>query len=128
MDFNKESRSLLLKFGISSFLTGTFLPLTILALKNNDARWACLYSALTTFFASYTFLNHAELTENRRILHDEMVNAENIYQNKMGHIHTRHYMNDIAKFMMAGFEQIAEQYFTTTQESQNALPNDKNQQ
>lgn len=108
--FDQEYRPLMLKLGISSFLTGAFLPLTVQALRNNDTRLACLYSALTTFFGSYTFLKHAELAENRRVLHDEMFIADDIYQTKMGHIHTRHYLNDIAKFMMAGFEQMAERF------------------
>lgn len=113
-EFNKEYRLLMIKLGLSSFLTGAFLPLTIQALRNNDTRLACLYSALTTFFGSYTFLKHSELAENRRVLHEEMFIADNIYQNKMGHIHTRHYMNDIAKFIMAGLEQLAEKYASET--------------
>lgn len=104
----------MLKLGFSSFLTGAFLPLTVQALRNNDTRLACLYSALTTFFGSYTFLKHAELSENRRVLHEEMFNADDIYQTKMAHLHTRHYMNDIAKFIMAGLEQLAEKYAPKT--------------
>lgn len=112
--FAQEYRPLILKLGLSSFLAGAFLPLTYNALQSNNTRWACLYSALTTFFGSYTILKHSELSENRRVLHEEMFNADRVYQTKMAHIHTRHYMNDIAKFMMAGFEQIAERFSITT--------------
>lgn len=111
--FEQEYRPLMLKLGIASFLTGIFLPLTIQAVQNNNTRFACFYSALTTFCGSYTFLKHAELAENRRVLNEEMFTADRIYQNKMAHIHTRHYMNDIAKFMMAGFEQLAERFLAS---------------
>ncbi len=120
--FAQEYRPLILKLGLASFLTGAFLPLTVTAVQRNDTRLACLYSALTTFFGSYTFLKHSELAENRRVLHEEMFNADRVYQTKMAHIHTRHYMNDIAKFMMAGFEQLAEKYLTTTDETVDSKP------
>lgn len=115
--FAQEYRPLIVRLGLSSFLTGAFLPLTVNALQRNDTRLACLYSALTTFFGSYTFLKHSELAENRRVLHEEMFTADRVYQNKMGHIHTRHYMNDIAKFIVAGLDEIAQKYLTAHDES-----------
>lgn len=108
--FHNQYGPLILKLGFASFATGTFLPLTYQAIKSNNTGLACLYSALTTFFGSYTVLKHAELAENRRVMHEEMFIADQVFQTKMGHLHTRHYMNDIAQFMMAGIEQLAEKY------------------
>jgi len=112
--FDREHQPLLCKLGVSSFLTGIFLPLTVQALQQNSIRLACLYSALTTFFGSYTLLKHGELKENTRILHEEMFNADRIFQDKMAHLHTRHYMNDIAKFMMTRLEELASAYMPRT--------------
>lgn len=111
--FANQYGALILKLGLASFATGTFLPLTYQAIKSNNTGLACMYSALTTFFGSYTVLKHAELAENRRVMHEEMFTADHVFQTKMGHIHTRHYLNDIAKFMMAGFEQMAEKYLAS---------------
>lgn len=98
----------LCKIGITSILTGIFVPLAISALKTDDLKLACVYSGLAALTGYLTVLQHCELMEDRRIWHTQIMDADHLFNQKMDHIHTRHYLNDIAKYMMGRLEEIAQ--------------------
>lgn len=111
--FSKEYKPAICKLGLSAALTGLLIPIIYQKVRQNQTIMACFYSALATASGFFSLLQFAELMEDRRVMNDKIARADRMYHDKMDHIHTRHYMNDIAKFMMTGFEDLAEKYFST---------------
>lgn len=121
--FSQEYIPTVVKTSLASIAFGILLPLAIQATKNDKTALACLYSGLASFAGYFTLLKHAELMAFKKTCDLGIADADRVYHKKLAHIHTRHYLGDIAKFQMARLEEIVKEYL-----AQNALPNDKNQQ
>ena len=106
--FMKSYFSSIQRLGISAILTGIFLPLTVQAIKKNQALWACLFSSLMTACGVWAVVEYSDVNENRRFCHDQILKADDVYNEKLAYIHTRHYMNDIAKFLASKLEVISQ--------------------
>ena len=100
--FEKDYTISCQKLFLSSGLTGL---LTILTLRNNT-NLGYLYAALAGIFGYSTLLQHAELMEKRRVCNKEIHYADQVYHQKLEHLHTRHYQNDIAKFIVKRLEEL----------------------
>lgn len=99
----------LTKIGLTAAFSGIFLALSIHSMRR-DSTLSCVYSALTCLSGYLTWLQHAELMEDRRLCNEEIQIADRVYNQKLAHVHTRHYLCDIAKFQMARLEEIIKNY------------------
>ncbi len=100
--FEKDYTSSCQKLFLSSGLTGL---LTVLILRDGT-NLSYLYGALAGIFGYITLLQHAELMEKRRVCNKEIHYADQVYHQKLDHLHTRHYQNDIAKFIVKRLEEL----------------------
>lgn len=100
----------LVKIGATTLIAGLFAPLAVHATKNNNLKLASVYSALAGLFAYFSILQHAELMEDRRVTNETIFEADRVYHKKLAHIHTRHYLQDIAKYKMDRLQAIADNF------------------
>ena len=112
------------KLFVSSCVTCFLIPLIIQCLKDDYTGLACIYSGVAGLTGYFTILQHSLLMSYKDICNQRIIDADRVYNKKLAHIHTRHYLGDIAKFQMARVEEIAKEYLAP----QNALPKDKNQE
>ncbi len=108
--FSHEYLPSLFKIGATTLIAGTLVPLAIHASSTNNLKMECVYSALAGLFGYLSILQHAELMEERRSTNQAILEADRVYHKKLAHIHTRHYLQDIAKYLMDRLQITAKNY------------------
>ena len=112
----------LLKIGITAGISGFLVPIMVYFIKKDQTVLASLAATAVSagFYIAGVFSAH--LLENRRTTNKECLEADRVYQQKMAHIHTRHYLNDIAKFLAFKAEELIKKYtMETTSPTQDTL-------
>jgi hypothetical protein len=113
----------IIRTSLSAIACGVLIPLAIHATIDvkSPLALACLYSGLASLAGYLTILQHNELMAFRETCDRGIANADHFYHKKLAHIHTRHYLGDIAKFQMAALEELAEKYFSFVKEDSKSV-------
>jgi hypothetical protein len=118
-NFQKNYIPTLIGLGISTTSFGVGIPWTIKAFNDNNIALASFISGLTALAGYATILTHAQLMADRAFVQQTSFEADQLFNTKMDHLHTRHYMNDIAKFIMLRLEELFKKHLPSTVVTEN---------
>ena len=103
-DFKQHYKLRITSLLVTSSLASAFTALAAREIKNASPQLILVYSALAGSCGYLTLLLHSQLMEDTRVRNKTIATADQVYNKKMAHLHSRHYMSDIAKFIVTRLE------------------------